>query len=407
MPKVSVIIPAYNSAHLVRYTVDSVLNQDYTDYEVIVVDDGSTDQTRQVLAGYGDRIRYIYQENKRHSGARNTGILAARGEYLAFVDSDDLWHPEKLRKQAAILDAHPEVVLVCTQARYVDMEGEPVKLRGKEIDGPPGKSVVIRNYFADLFMGDVIPGGGSSSMARRQAVLEAGMFDPAMDYAEEWDVWIRLAPLGLFAYVPEPLTLFRISGWEKSLRREASETLITRPLRLIERAKGLWKGDPAEAERLARLGTARLWTRAALASFQLGDGQSGRAQLEKAIGYDLSLSKAEALFHLALDRARLIRVEYETFSLAEEFLDLFFTHLPPNALAKPNTQKKALAWLYLSDIFENRENGQEEDLRRLYFKAVKMYPGVIRNRGAASLGIELLAGRELKRWMGKPARTNK
>ena len=100
---ISVVIPTYNYGHFVTEAVDSVLAQTYRHYEVVVVDDGSTDDTRARLAPYGDRIRYIHQENQGLSAARNTGIRAARGGVIGLLDSDDKWHPRKLETQAAFL----------------------------------------------------------------------------------------------------------------------------------------------------------------------------------------------------------------------------------------------------------------------------------------------------------------
>src|SRR5262245_58457673 len=114
-PLVSVIIPSYNYGCYVQQAVDSALSQSYPNQEVIVVDDGSTDDTEVRLAAYGKRIRYIHQKNQGLSEARNTGIREARGEFLAFLDSDDAFHPKKTELQMAYLMAHPEVSLVGTE----------------------------------------------------------------------------------------------------------------------------------------------------------------------------------------------------------------------------------------------------------------------------------------------------
>src|SRR5690349_3602213 len=109
MPKVSVIIPTYNRAQFIARAVDSVLEQTYKDFEIIVIDDGSSDNTQEILKAYEGKIRYVYQQNKGISAARNRGIQEAKGEYIAFLDSDDVWKPEKLSVQVAILDVNPHV----------------------------------------------------------------------------------------------------------------------------------------------------------------------------------------------------------------------------------------------------------------------------------------------------------
>ncbi len=114
MPHVSVIIPTYNRATYVSRAIESILSQSYRDFEVIVVDDGSCDNTKQVVQAYGDRVRYVFQSNAGPGAARNLGIRISEGMYLAFLDSDDMWMPEFLAKTVAALDAHPEVDAVTT-----------------------------------------------------------------------------------------------------------------------------------------------------------------------------------------------------------------------------------------------------------------------------------------------------
>src|SRR3989304_595361 len=119
MPRVSVIIPTYNTAHYIAPAVESVLGQTYQDTEIIVVDDGSTDNTRTVLTPYMDRIQYIVQDNKGRSEARNRGIHQSQGEFIAFLDADDLWLPDKLSQQVAALDEHEQAVLAYGLAQTV------------------------------------------------------------------------------------------------------------------------------------------------------------------------------------------------------------------------------------------------------------------------------------------------
>jgi glycosyltransferase involved in cell wall biosynthesis len=122
-PRVSVIIPAYNCAEYIAETIESVLNQTYSDYEIIVVDDGSTDATREIVQAYGDRLQYIYQKNQGAAAARNRGTRLARGELIAFLDGDDLFLPDKLAAQVAYFDANPSVGMVKTGWQIIDQQG--------------------------------------------------------------------------------------------------------------------------------------------------------------------------------------------------------------------------------------------------------------------------------------------
>src|SRR5574337_356453 len=124
-PTVSVVVPAYNAAAFLRRAIDSVLGQTAVDLELLVVDDGSTDATLQLLAGYGERLRAISQVNAGPAGARNRGLALARGRYIAFLDADDWWLPEKLGRQVALLDSRPEIGFCSTGTRVVHADGTP------------------------------------------------------------------------------------------------------------------------------------------------------------------------------------------------------------------------------------------------------------------------------------------
>ncbi|NOQ85501.1 MAG: glycosyltransferase, partial [Deltaproteobacteria bacterium] len=115
MPKVSVIIPTYNRAHTLREAIDSVLSQSYNDLELIIVDDGSTDETKVIVSSYIPKLAYIYQERQGVSAARNRGIKHAQGDYISFLDSDDLWLKDKLYLQMKFMESHPEALICYTE----------------------------------------------------------------------------------------------------------------------------------------------------------------------------------------------------------------------------------------------------------------------------------------------------
>lgn len=182
-PTVSVVIPTYNRAHLILEALESVFAQTHQEYEVIVVDDGSTDNTREVLAPFLHRIQYVWQENQGISGARNRGILLSRGRYIAFLDSDDRWLPEKLAKQVVYLDAHPKVGLLCCGLWRYEIGKEETRERR-----PQG----FPKNFEELLQGpNFIP--TSTAIVPRDCFSKVGLFDPALPPIEDWDMWLRLA----------------------------------------------------------------------------------------------------------------------------------------------------------------------------------------------------------------------
>lgn len=197
-PTVSVVIPAYNVAWCVRKAIDSVLKQDWRDFEVIVVDDGSTDDTAAVLSSYGDKIRIVRQSNGGMSNARNAGIRAALGEFIAFLDADDWWLPTKLGRQVALMRERPELGFCSCAARVEDVEGKLLNLWGC----PPWHG----SWLVYLFQGGAsVPGSCSAVLARRDLVDAAGAFDETLRGAEDPDLWIRLAAITEYACIDEPL----------------------------------------------------------------------------------------------------------------------------------------------------------------------------------------------------------
>ena len=199
-PAVTVVVPAYNAAAFVRRAVDSVLAQSAADPELLVVDDGSSDATLQVLAAYGGRLRVIAQANAGPAAARNRGLAEARGRYVAFLDADDWWLPDKLAQQAALLDSRPEIGFCSTATRVVHADGTPAG------DWPCGR--IGNSLLETLFVqGAVVSGSTSGVLARRELLLAAGGFDERLRGFEDPDLWIRLAARTGYACIPQPLTV--------------------------------------------------------------------------------------------------------------------------------------------------------------------------------------------------------
>lgn len=207
LPKVTVIIPTYNRAHLIGETLESVLAQTLDDYEIVVVDDGSTDDTRSVVAKVAPGARYIYQENTGIPEVLNVCIREARGEYIQHLGSDDLLVEDTLARSAALLDAHPEVALVYGAAWLID--GASKRLSVCRPDFATGDYIRSgREEIRDLLFSNHIV--APTVMARRQVVLEAGLFDVRFRLYEDWNLWMRIARKHDIAYSHEPLVNYRV-----------------------------------------------------------------------------------------------------------------------------------------------------------------------------------------------------
>ncbi|MEN9521041.1 MAG: hypothetical protein RLZZ381_3629, partial [Cyanobacteriota bacterium] len=187
-PLVSVIIPVYNSAKYIQKAIDSVLDQTYGNYEIIVVDDGSTDETRQKLQPYQHKIRYIFQENQGSATARNTGIKLAKGDLVAFLDSDDLWSiPEKLEKQVACFQQHPDLGGLNTGWKIVDGAGKHIKTVQPWHKAP---KLDLETWLKKKCVRT------SAMMFRRPWLEKVGGFDPELRQSHDVDLILRLSLAG-------------------------------------------------------------------------------------------------------------------------------------------------------------------------------------------------------------------
>ncbi|MDJ0875222.1 MAG: glycosyltransferase, partial [Desulfobacterales bacterium] len=177
------IIPTYNRGWILEEAVDSVLAQTYTDFELIVVDDGSTDDTRALLQPFGQRIAYVHQDNQGVSAARNTGLRLARGELIALLDSDDLWKPAKLARQVAFFHAQPEAQICQTEEVWIR--------RGRRVN-PKNRHRKASGWIFEpsLALCLVSP---SAVMLRRGLMDAMGGFDVSLPACEDYDLWLRIS----------------------------------------------------------------------------------------------------------------------------------------------------------------------------------------------------------------------
>ena len=246
-PLVSVIIPTYNRAHTLGSALASAFAQSYRDLQLIVVDDGSDDATADVAARFGDRLTYLRTEHAGPGAARNEGLRRASGEFVAWLDSDDVWAPEKVALQVAVAQRHPEVVLLSSdfwafdddavlershiESYYGVLRREPGGIAGRY--GPPTtlrfrlgeRSDAVAVYVGDV-RGALVMGNWvhpPTILMRRAAAQQAGEIDPALPNVMEYGFFIRLAGLGPFAYLDRPLLGYRISEEQLSGDRNLLE----------------------------------------------------------------------------------------------------------------------------------------------------------------------------------------
>jgi glycosyltransferase involved in cell wall biosynthesis len=234
-PLVSAIIPTYNYGRFVVDAVESALGQTYRHVEVLVVDDGSTDDTRERLAPFGDRIRYIYQENQGLSAARNTGIGVAKGHYIGLLDSDDVWGPRKIEVQIDYLQKHPEVALLATEDLADRRAGWPEAEPGRDfpVQRLPLEDLVLRSRFSP-----------SSAVIRKEVFAAVGLFDTGLKSAEDRDMWLRIACRFPVAKVKAALTWYRYHGGNMSYaagRMEENEVkVLQKAFRTLSPLQNRW-----------------------------------------------------------------------------------------------------------------------------------------------------------------------
>ena len=228
MPTVEIIMPAYNAAAFLPFALDSVIAQTFTDWRILLVDDGSKDDTAAIAARYGERLgprlRYIYQENRGLPAARNTAIRQAEGEFLALLDSDDVWLPQRLEASLRPFEGQPEVGLTYGLVEGIDLHGAT---RGRmEPRSYPQGWVAAKIYMREMDL------PCPTVTFRRRALEGIGLFDETMRATEDRDLWVRLAQRHKVACVPEIIAQYRASPQAMTTD---PDRMLTAQLRFVEK----------------------------------------------------------------------------------------------------------------------------------------------------------------------------
>jgi glycosyltransferase involved in cell wall biosynthesis len=286
-PTVSVIIPTYNRARLLGEAIRSVLEQTFGDFELIVVDDGSEDESRSVVRRIDDpRLRYLERPHRGISAAMNAGLDEARGELVARLDSDDVWLPALLERTVAALRAHPEYGVVYARGQAVDLErGLLLATRGAAPRFP-------QSHLASLLYDDFTC--NIAVLVRRPVLDAAGPYDESLPYNEDWDLWIRVARHARFLFLDEVLARFRYHQ-DNITRRHCLEATLER-VRVLDKAFG--RPDlPVEVLALRARCYSNLHQETALRLFGLGRYRESFAHLRRSV--DAGVHPVPALLRFA------------------------------------------------------------------------------------------------------------
>jgi glycosyltransferase involved in cell wall biosynthesis len=204
MPLISVVIPVYNNETTIQETIESVLSQSFSDLELIVINDGSQDSTLKIVSSILDpRLKVFSYPNAGLAATRNRGVSHASGEYISFIDADDLWTPDKLEAQFKALQGNPQAAVAYSWTDWIDESGQFLR--------PGGHISVNGDVFATLLLRDFVE-SGSNPLIRAEALAEVGGFDESLPAVEDWDMWLRLAARYEFVCVPSPQILYRVSS---------------------------------------------------------------------------------------------------------------------------------------------------------------------------------------------------
>jgi glycosyltransferase involved in cell wall biosynthesis len=371
MAEISVIIPAYNQAAYLAEAIQSVYDQTFTDWELVVVDDGSTDDTPRLLAGFQDsRMSVVRQANRGRSAARNTGICLTSAPLVSFLDADDLFLPDKMTELHRYLNDHPEVGLAVGGMQRVDSLGRTYE----------EKTITpTRLDFPGLLLGDDIQLGGV--MIRREWLERVGGFDESMHTCEDWDLWLRLVVAGCqLSRVEKVVMAYRIHSGQ------VTGDVATMRIGTL----GLWEkffslpNLPSDLLAYRSLAVASALVRTSARAFRSGDFETGNRDLAEAIKLDPSLSGAG--YRKLADLLRGWAADPRTQD-PEAYLISISKHLPSSLCGLRRQLRQAAASMILESCF-GASRTIWRSRRRALIKALYHDPSWLTNRGVVRMLVE-------------------
>lgn len=377
MPRVSVIVPTYNRSHLTAQAIRSVLGQTVSDFEVVVVNDGSTDDTEEIVLAFSDpRLKYFRQENQGPSVARSTGLQASTGEFIAFLDSDDLFLPNRLELQLAMLEKEPGAGLVYGRYYSTNEQEAPEKIKGA--------------CHADLGLRHLLVRGTafhwSTVLVRRSNLDSAGGFREELTYLEDWELAVRLALDGCqMICVDEPVSIVRQQAGSHA--KSAFSYLKKAPAVL-----DMVYDDPRmppEMHGIRNTVYATRHVRSAAAAYQAQDMELGKEFLELALQTDPTLTDEN--IDLVVDQL-FNRVMGFCLGDPRDTLQSVILHLPGERHFARELGRRLWAKFYIDGAFEAYQLGQTTKCRNYALQAIRKRPAYLQNRGLLAIFWRSLTG---------------
>ncbi len=376
-PLVSVVVPTYNRSCYLSEAIQSVFVQEYVPLEIIVVDDGSTDNTREVLHQYFDRVTCIYQSNQGAAVARNVGIAASKGAYIALLDSDDIWRPGKLREQVQFLNDKPYYGMV--GCKVVEIAHDGSVIQNGLGDDVSQEYVALERVLLDS------PLPPSTLLVRREALPQPYPFTPGIHYCEDWEFCLRVALIHPIGYINQPLVGYRSHSQNLTFpivsQAKVEEHLCNR-LRVLT---SIATHVPPELLAAQAKAEANEYARFSIPTYMNGEFVLGAARIATAIRLDPErwYAGGELAEVIVLYAGLLLhqRGEREAFV----FLDNVFAHLPVE-LKKPEHMRAAVyARIRIAAAFEDYRQRQFGQVLTNIFKATVNNPTSLANRGVLSI----------------------
>ncbi|MEZ4714379.1 MAG: glycosyltransferase [Caldilineaceae bacterium] len=367
-PDFSIIVPAYNQAKYLGATIESVLIQEYDSFELLVVDDGSTDKTTRIAQSFVDhRLRCLYQRNAGLSAARNTGIARSTGRYLIFLDSDDFLEPSALLYHKQAFVRNPKLGVSVGGWRFVNQKGHA-------LDDP--KAAPQKLDLASFLMGNPFP--VNAAAVDRSWLSLVSHFDPSLRACEDWDFWLRLAALDCkMASFEQPVCAYRMHPGQMTRERERMHTARLLVLNKAFQTELAQVQGPKFRARCF----AAIYAKTAARDYYVGDVENGKRNLERAIGLDPTLVEegGQTLMWLIAGWASSPYVEDQL-----AYITNVYNNLPENALLWTHP-KQAISRIAIQMAFEAFQQCDWPRVRAAVMRGVRYQPTWLTNRGVLSI----------------------